>query len=631
MNRSLLFRMLLMFVVLEAIVLLACFWYASWRQQAYLADEYTELASHYRSALETSEVLSKALFGEILNKQPVISLVSRAVDADAAQRNILRNELARQVQPTYRTLLQYNMNQLHFHLPDVSSFLRMHRPGIFGDSLVAIRPAVVLANQRRDYVSGFEIGRHEAGFRFIFPLFDHQRFIGTVETSISYNRFQEQLNRRFPGNYSLLVKRSVVDARLIDQEKLGLVVNPLSPHLMEASRSEANHPLHVPADLFNTLADRLAPYVGPLLERNQPIYQASFVQGRGYALYLMPITNVSGQTESYLLKLVQDRNLDTFRMTSALMVLVATLLVLLLCSYLFMRAQRNHKLQEANRLFHAAIDALPYPFQIIDTASHRILVANRATDVSGSSAEGLTCYAVTHGSDKPCDDPAHPCPLVMAQAERRPVVVEHIHRNDAGEDRIVEVHGYPILEADGNVSRCIEYAIDVTERKEMQEQLVLLAETDALTGAWSRRKFYDLLHGEMNRSARYNRPLVLLMMDLDHFKQINDTFGHDVGDNVLQELVKMLKTQLRAIDVLARSGGEEFLVLAPETTLESGRLLAEKLVQASRSHRYPRVDCVRLSIGVAAYQQNDSLDDLLKRADQALYRAKNNGRDRWEG
>jgi len=631
MNRSLLMRMLLLFTVLETVVLLACLWFATWRQQAYLADEYTDLASNYRSTLETSEVLSKALFAEILNKQPVISLASRAVDASDAQRASLRNELARQVQPTYRTLLQYNMNQLHFHLPDVSSFLRMHRPAAFGDSLVAIRPAVVLANQRRDYVSGFEIGRHEAGFRFIFPLFDHQRFIGTVETSISYSRFQEQLNRRFPGDYSLLVKRSVVDARLIDKEKLGLLVSPLSPQLMEASRSEVNQSQHPPPVQFAILADRLAPYVGSLLERNQPIYQACFIQGRGYAVYLMPITNVSGQTESYLLKLVQDRNLDTFRMTTALMVLVATLLVLLLCSYLFLWAQRNQKLQEANRLFHAAIDALPYPFQIIDTASHRIVVANRATDVSGSSAEGLACYAATHGADRPCDDPAHPCPLVMAQAERRPVVVEHIHRNEAGEDRIVEVHGYPILEVDGNVRRCIEYAIDVTERKEMQQQLVLLAETDALTGAWNRRKFYDLLDGEMNRSARYNRPLVLLMMDLDHFKQINDTYGHDVGDSVLQELVKMLKTQLRASDVLARSGGEEFLVLAPETTPENGQLLAEKLVQASRRHRYPGVDTVRLSIGVAACQPNDSLDDLLKRADQALYRAKSNGRDRWEG
>jgi len=631
MNRSLLVRMLVLFVILETVVLLACCWFAAWRQQTYLADEYTDLASNYRAALETSEVLSKALFAEILNKQPVISLMSRAVDADEAQRDTLRNELARQVQPTYRTLMQYNMNQLHFHLPDVSSFLRMHRPAVFGDSLVAIRPAVVLANQRRDYVSGFEIGRHEAGFRFIFPLFDRQRFIGTVETSISYSRFQEQLNRRFPGDYSLLVKRSVVDARLIDKAKLGLLVSPFSPQLMEARRSEANQPQHTPPVQFTILANRLASYVGPLLEHNQPIYQASFIQGQGYAVYLMPIANVSGQTESYLLKVVQDRNLDTFRMTTALMVVVATLLVLLLCSYLFLWAQRNHKLQEANRLFHAAIDALPYPFQIIDTASHRIVVANRATDVSGSSAEGLACYAATHGADRPCDDPAHPCPLVMAQTERRPVVVEHIHRNEAGDDRIVEVHGYPILEADGNVRRCIEYAIDVTERKEMQEQLVLLAETDALTGAWNRRKFYDLLDVEMTRSARYNRPLVLLMMDLDHFKQINDTLGHDVGDSVLQELVKMLKMQLRTSDVLARSGGEEFLVLAPETTLESGRLLAEKLVQASRSHRYPRADTVRLSIGVAAYQPNDSLDDLLKRADQALYRAKNNGRDRWEG
>lgn len=630
MNRRLVLRALLLFLLLESAALTAVYWYFGHQRQGYLANEYTDLTSNYRSVLDTYEVLSKALFVEVLNRQPVIDLMSRAVDADVAQRGALRQELLQRVQPTYRTLQQYQLNQLHFHLPDLTSFLRLHRPAIYGDNLAVIRPAVMMANQRREYVSGFEVGRHEGGFRFIFPLFDRQRFIGTVETSLSYNNFYEQLRKRFPGDYALLIKKSVVEQRVVDQGKYNLTASPFSRQLMQERVGDHNQPSHVPLERIGIIAERLRPRIEQQISANRPVHLATSISGQSYAVLLIPMTNVAGQTESYLLKIDQDHNLEMLRLTCTVTALVMTLLVALLCSYLLSIARRSQTLKETNQLFHAAIDALPYPFQVIDTRNYKILVANNKTSLNGKPVEGLTCYSVSHGASAPCDDPQHPCPLTLALQQRQTVVVEHIHRNQDGEERVVEVHGHPIVDADGEIRQCIEYVIDVTERKELQKQLIQLAETDALTGAWNRRKFYDLVETELRRAVRYERPVTLLMLDVDHFKQINDTHGHDVGDSVLKELVLLLRSQLRINDLLARSGGEEFLILAPETGLDKARLLAEKLVQSVRNHRFSGIEAVRISVGIAAYQPNDTIDQLVKRADQALYRAKSRGRDRWE-
>lgn len=173
---------------------------------------------------------------------------------------------------------------------------------------------------------------------------------------------------------------------------------------------------------------------------------------------------------------------------------------------------------------------------------------------------------------------------------------------------------------------------DISERKAAEEELRRLATTDPLTGVANRRRFMEAAERELMRARRYGRPLSLLMLDVDHFKSINDGYGHAVGDDVLTCLASAARECMREIDVVGRLGGEEFAVLLPETSLTEAVGAAERLRRhLAELELQTRNDVVRftVSVGVATCRDEDcSIEGALTRADHALYDAKRGGRNR---
>ncbi len=166
--------------------------------------------------------------------------------------------------------------------------------------------------------------------------------------------------------------------------------------------------------------------------------------------------------------------------------------------------------------------------------------------------------------------------------------------------------------------------------KRANEQLALLATTDALTGIANRMKFNEALAVEFSRVRRYGFPLAVVLFDIDHFKRVNDTFGHTVGDLVLKELARRVSSCMRQEDLAARWGGEEFVVLLSHADLDKGAIVAERLRSNVAQEPFTTAGAVTCSFGVAQFRPEDDGKTLLERADQALYRAKENGRNRVE-
>jgi two-component system, cell cycle response regulator len=166
----------------------------------------------------------------------------------------------------------------------------------------------------------------------------------------------------------------------------------------------------------------------------------------------------------------------------------------------------------------------------------------------------------------------------------------------------------------------------------LEDQLVSLASRDALTALLNRGAIMEALKNELARAQRKNTPVGILMADVDHFKKINDTRGHLVGDVVLQQVACQLIASVRKYDSVGRYGGEEFLVVLPDCDEATAFSLAERIRLAVRKHwgNKQNLPDVTVSIGVTASGQQTEAEFLLRQADQALYRAKNNGRDRVE-
>jgi len=173
----------------------------------------------------------------------------------------------------------------------------------------------------------------------------------------------------------------------------------------------------------------------------------------------------------------------------------------------------------------------------------------------------------------------------------------------------------------------LHYATDVTKYKKMEEELRHLSVTDVLTNAYNRRYFIQKLEEEIERARRAGSKFSLIMLDIDRFKSINDRFGHNAGDLVLKSMAEMIKNRICKIDTLARWGGEEFVLLLPDTPVENAARLAEELRESLSRMDIQGVGRVTASFGVAGYCPGDSVDSLVNKADNMMYEAKAAGRN----
>jgi len=187
---------------------------------------------------------------------------------------------------------------------------------------------------------------------------------------------------------------------------------------------------------------------------------------------------------------------------------------------------------------------------------------------------------------------------------------------------------YLALHHYNKMNRLLAHEIEI--RKKLEEELIVAATIDKLTQIYNRRKLEEIIQSEIERSKRYESPLSLILLDLDDFKHINDNFGHQTGDTVLKMVAGILKTNIRASDSTGRWGGEEFIILVPETPLEKARELAEKIRSLIASCQFDIACSVTISLGLAQLHAGDSFDSFIKRADDALYQAKRQGKNRVE-
>ena len=163
-----------------------------------------------------------------------------------------------------------------------------------------------------------------------------------------------------------------------------------------------------------------------------------------------------------------------------------------------------------------------------------------------------------------------------------------------------------------------------------QSRLALSASVDGLTGLWNRARIDQLFAEEIARAQRYDTPFSVILIDIDHFKQVNDTHGHAVGDAVLRQFARLLRDSVRAVDQVGRLGGEEFLVILPQADVEQASAVARGLQRLVRECEFKTVRHKTASFGITQYHGDESPHGMLDRADRALYRAKANGRDRIE-
>ena len=295
--------------------------------------------------------------------------------------------------------------------------------------------------------------------------------------------------------------------------------------------------------------------------------------------------------------------------------------------------QKEAELQESVERFRAVFDAAAIGMALVALDGRFMQVNDALCQIVGYDSEALTRLTyqdITHPDDLKADQMLVQ-ELIDGKRDHYHLEKRYIHRD--GHSIWILLSGAKVTDAAGRLLYFIAQIQDISRQKALIEALEIQARHDSLTGLYNRRHFLSLCEAELSRAARYRVPLSMLMLDIDHFKKVNDAHGHKAGDLVLVQLADIMRGTLRNVDVIGRYGGEEFAVMLPETDRMMALEVAERLRQEVAAAKFALDGGapieVTISIGISSCDDAQiHIDKLINAADQALYVAKNSGRNR---
>ncbi len=606
------------------------------KEQQYLNHTVTLLDTIYNASLDRYALAMDTFYTGLLRRPEFLPLLEAGFNTEGMERQILRETLYQQLLPDYHDLQNRGIHQWQFHLADGSSYLRFHAPGIHGDNLLRVRPSLQQMQAQPAPRYGFEVGRLFIGFRFVHPLLDQGKLIGSMETGVSFQQISQTLADLTPGQaFLFLLQRKAVEdvsfSELRSQLRPAIISDDFLLDDSNLAQSD-NAPLPLDALLTALARDELSSQ----LAAGRYFALAIYHQSLGYSASFIPVYSFDGSLGGYILALHPEPLLTSIQWEFS-GYLSISLLAILLLGWLLLRLhqQRLQVLQQKQRL-DAIGQAVGEGIYVLDPKGHTLYVNSATSRLTGFNAERLysgDIHRLLHSHTNNRNLPLDRCPLFTAALSGRSYEGDELFRTRTGDLLPVVVTSRPMIE-NGKITGVVTVFRDISERKENERKLERLATTDPLTELCNRRAFIERLHKEQRLSQRLRHESALMMIDFDHFKQINDHYGHQAGDDVLKHFARLASDCLRETDLLGRLGGEEFALLLPGTDLQGAQHLAERIRLCLEQHPTQTEGLqipMTLSIGLTLLHNDDpDTSAALSRADKALYQAKSRGRNRVE-
>jgi len=486
------------------------------------------------------------------------------------------------------------------------------------------------------------VGKFDLSFKTIIPLFDGDEFLGAFEVIAKFNSITDKL---YDKGFASVI--------LVDENYREQIEKPFTKRFMDDSYV-AN--LNANDELISTIkSNRLTRHA----QQNSTFYT---LEKQDLFVYLMDIVDVYGQhlATYYLFQSLKPIVVDIKAGNSAvygyltLFYLLSIILYIAWFSVLNFRiASHSNKqlktvvktkdeaLENQANLWQHVIDGLDDLVLVIDK-QYQIQQMNQAAKIFNKDSTSLCtqqrCHDLLFNLDEPCHEKGNNCPLKTCFETGQPSTVVQKLTTPSGEPCYIEFTASPLMNKEGEIDRIIEIGHDITpymlaknEVELQKDKLDYIAYHDSLTSLPNRLLFMDRLKQSFDHSQRSQDLVGVLFIDLDRFKEINDTYGHKVGDRVLQECAKRLKSAVRNSDTVSRLGGDEFTVIIDR--VKHSDVMVEVVKNILSTIRLPcliqdKTFHLTASIGVSIFPNDGhSIHDLLKNADTAMYQAKDAGRN----
>jgi len=516
--------------------------------------------------------------------------------------------LYRAVLPRYNALREENPHLIimQFHAPDGRSVLRVHLKEKFGDDIAAKRSMLREIHTEHKMVTGFEGGLGGIAFRVIMPIFDHGEYIGALEYGVDSGYFVDRIKHLTGSDSVVLIHKNWFGAADKKKYSDGIGQYYFSNVVNERKELMSLYSFNNPS-----LEPRHIDLEAKSYEINPLFLKDAKNRNLGMIIAINDVTGVSQNTV--------DTIIDSLTVTAIMLIVLWGLI-----EYTFGGLIKKVNLQER------------YIKTILDSQKNIVVVTDGKALIFANQA--FYDYFGYHSLDTFRDNHSCICDFFESGESDeylQPKIdgllwTDYLIQYDMKEQKVKMTVGEKTSIFTVHAKR-MEYAGEIRHVVVFTDitKLNQLATQDVLTQVANRFQFDNVLEHSISLAQRYGRTLSILLIDIDFFKEVNDTYGHLIGDEVLKKLANTLSAGIRKSDVIARWGGEEFVILLPDSELSSALKLAETLrAKVAETDFEPVVKQITCSIGVARWNEGESSDQLLKRVDEKLYTAKEGGRNR---
>lgn len=510
--------------------------------------------------------------------------------------------------PRYNALREENPHLMimQFHAADGRSILRVHLKEKFGDDIASQRAMLREIHKEHKMVTGFEGGIAGIAFRVIMPIFDKGEYIGALEYGVDSGYFVDRIKHLTGSDSFVLIHKDWFGAA--DKKKY---TDEIGEYYFSSALNEREELMALYAFNNSSLEPRHIDYEDKAYEINPLFLKDTRNRNLGMIIAINDVTGVSQNTA--------DTIIDSLMVTAIMMILLWGLI-----EYTFGGLIKKVNMQE--RYIKTILDSQKNI--VVVTDGKALVFANQAFyDYFGYNSldkfrdeHSCICDFFESGESNEFLQPKIDGLLWTDYLIQYNMKEQKVKMTVGEQTSIFTVHAKR-MEYAGEIRHVVVFT-DITKLNQLATQ-------DVLTQVANRFQFDNVLEHSISLAQRYGRTLSILLIDIDFFKEVNDTYGHLIGDEVLKKLAYTLSEGIRKSDVIARWGGEEFVILLPDSELSSALKLAETLrVKVAETDFEPVVKQITCSIGVARWNEGENSDQLLKRVDEKLYTAKENGRNR---
>ena len=609
------------------------YWNYKSNQDDYLKNYNKNIERNFNIIHEKFNTIADATFETILNTKEISDIIWGSYKSDDLK-DESRKKLFNLLIDKYEYLKTLNIRQLHFHLKNNESFLRFHRPKKYGDNLTEIRATVKWVNENFQPISGFEEGRIYNGFRNVFPISyedyktGKKHHIGSVETSFSPYAIIHEFIKSHGAKAAFIISSDVVKAKVFNNEQSNYKNGDFKNFYTEVLvHKQLDHAVkYIEVESIDSKDLELA---------NKKIFEGEIFsllsKDENHLFTFIPVKNpVSKKVVAAIILQLDNVVLKEQKENFFLMLIIGISSLIVVVLFVYREYISKIKLKESSLKTQQILDT--QDSIVITTDAEELLDANKKfLDFFGNKSVlefqkyfNCICDRFEKNDSYFHLDKLHTQYNWIEHLSELPFKERIVLMKDSNGEAHSFAVSFSVFGKDDYVVTFTDISQTIEDNIELEEKVV----RDKLTGAYNREFFENRITHMMDSCKIKGECSGLIILDIDHFKSVNDTYGHNRGDIILKELTNCIQSSIRKNDYLIRWGGEEFIVICSTDSIDAIKNVAEHLRSKIEQLSLEEIGHITCSFGAIVINADEDIVQNIERADKALYEAKDSGRNK---